>query len=664
MKTIIPSLDSKRFPPISPASRQLRLLYATVIGILLSATSLTLVNAQDQHDHHSHGEMKKPEAPKIFLDKSPRVVEYQLKRLDNQRLLMVERETSDAKYIPVYSAILIRVGMTAQYREEALLALAELKEADPFTILIDGISKLDPKKLDDRKTSAQLIQMSLNRMPSELLAAADTLKDASISSKEMVRIFAFAALLTAEQGDLCFSLATKSDDALASLLNAFEFATDSGEKNKQMPAVINALRSNDNLLIKNAAIRSLRFMTKDSEQRFLILAELFGNDALRNEATKALLTIPLEKRPDRPVEQLASKLVRFAEETPAADRTSDNFVDAMQLADQLLSALPTDIARALRGRLDAVTVRMIRIRTVEEEMRYDVPYFVVQAGKPVQIVLENHDLMPHNLVISEPGTLKEVAQAGLQAGPSGGTGGLAYVPDSRKVLFATGPVPSDSQERLTFEAPDEPGEYPYVCTFPQHWYRMYGVMVVVNDLEAWLKAPVEPANPVGNNRSFVQSWTVRDLENELDAGLKGRSLEIGKRLFNEASCLGCHRLNNEGGEIGPDLSRVVAKWKGNRRELLREVLEPSHRVDDAYQMQKVLTVDGQTFTGIKIAEDDEKVLLMASPEAKEPTSIPQDDIEAMVPSAISMMPKALLDQYTKDEIFELLSYIEKSQQTE
>ena len=64
---------------------------------------------------------------------------------------------------------------------------------------------------------------------------------------------------------------------------------------------------------------------------------------------------------------------------------------------------------------------------------------------------------------------------------------------------------------------------------------MYGVMVVVEDLDQWNKNPVEPANPIGSNRSFVQAWTIDDLKNDLELGLKGRSLEIGKRLFVEAS---------------------------------------------------------------------------------------------------------------------------------
>jgi putative heme-binding domain-containing protein len=235
---------------------------------------------------------------------------------------------------------------------------------------------------------------------------------------------------------------------------------------------------------------------------------------------------------------------------------------------------------------------------------------------------------------------------------------LPYVPDSNKVLHATGLVAADQQTRLTFDAPTVPGEYPYVCTFPQHWYRMYGVMVVVEDLNAWLKNPVPPANPIGSNRSFVQAWTVNDLHGELEAGLKGRSPEIGKRIFAEASCAGCHKIVGEGGVIGPELTELFSRWKGDRIGVLREILDPSHKVDQKYLMQKVLTADGQTITGILVSEDDDSVSLIASPEAKEPLRLARDDIDAMIPSSISMMPKALMDQYTKQEIFELLAYLE------
>lgn len=112
---------------------------------MLVASAISLP-AQHQHDHDGDGPKLAP--PKVFLDKSPRVVAYQLKRLDNQRLLMVERKTDDEKYIPVYSAILTRVGMTPQFRVEAVQALAKLTDSDPVTVLLDGIQDFDPAVRD------------------------------------------------------------------------------------------------------------------------------------------------------------------------------------------------------------------------------------------------------------------------------------------------------------------------------------------------------------------------------------------------------------------------------------------------------------------------------------------------------------------------------------
>jgi putative heme-binding domain-containing protein len=187
---------------------------------------------------------------------------------------------------------------------------------------------------------------------------------------------------------------------------------------------------------------------------------------------------------------------------------------------------------------------------------------------------------------------------------------------------------------------------------------MYGVMVVVEDLDQWNKNPTEPANPIGSNRSFVQAWNVDDLKDELDTGLRGRTPAIGEKIFVEASCKGCHKVAGEGGVIGPELTDVFARWKGDRVGVLREILDPSHKVDAKYQMQLILTTDGKTLTGIVLKEDDDNVTLMANPEAKEPILVPQDDIDDMVPAKNSMMPKALMDQYTKDELFEMMSYLE------
>lgn len=629
---------------------------AFICALICVFTSHTF--AQDHHHGGTNSGEPRIEPPKVFLDKSPRIVEYQLKRLDNQRLLMVERKTSDEKFIPVYASILSRVGMSPQFREESVDALTALQGTDAGTILVEAIAKLDPDDRDERRVARQLAGMLLKQKP-ETLQAQVTAIDAAISSdNSLLKSIGMAAMIVSQEPEAAVAKLADGDQAQLAFLSAIELVPDVKRRSAFRDDVVRLLDQSGAAAVKRAAVSALSFIRAKQDATFELIAPLFAEPALRNATVKAMLKVPADQRGEEASLKLAKSLVDYAEQTPAAKRTSAAFIDAMQLADQLMAKVPAATAKGLRARLDAVTVRVVRIKTVEEEMRYDTPFFAVQAGKSVQIVLENEDLMPHNLVITVPGALKEVAQLGLQAGPNNGWKGLQYVPESDKVLHATQMVPEHQSQSLTFTAPTEPGEYPYVCTFPQHWYRMYGVMVVVEDLDAWLKDPVEPANPIGSNRSFIQAWKVDELKDELDSGLRGRTPEIGKKVFAEASCAGCHKVSGEGGAIGPELTDVFARWKGDRVAVLREILDPSHKVDAKYAMQRILTVDGRTISGVLLKEDDDNVYLMSNPESKEPTLVAQDDIEAMVPSSVSMMPKALMDQYTKDEIFELMAYLE------
>ena len=119
-------------------------------------------------------------------------------------------------------------------------------------------------------------------------------------------------------------------------------------------------------------------------------------------------------------------------------------------------------------------------------MLYDKTLIVVEAGKPVSIVLINDDTMPHNLVITTPGSLEEIGTAAEKMPPEADSRGRLYVPKSPKVLHATTIIEAGQQTKLSFTAPKVPGDYPYVCTFPGHWRRMVGTLAVVTNVEAYL----------------------------------------------------------------------------------------------------------------------------------------------------------------------------------
>jgi azurin len=123
--------------------------------------------------------------------------------------------------------------------------------------------------------------------------------------------------------------------------------------------------------------------------------------------------------------------------------------------------------------------KVIVIKVVKNEMKYDVTNFEVKAGEQVEIVFENPDFMQHNLVIAKRGTLNTIGAAAdkLASDPKGAE--LNYVPQIPEVLFSTSLVNPQGTVKLRFTAPKEPGDYPFICTFPGHWSIMNGVMKVV-----------------------------------------------------------------------------------------------------------------------------------------------------------------------------------------
>lgn len=130
---------------------------------------------------------------------------------------------------------------------------------------------------------------------------------------------------------------------------------------------------------------------------------------------------------------------------------------------------------AFDARPDLFTVR---IGCLPERMLYDTAFFTVSPGQPVKLTLSNPDVTQHNLVIGKPGTLEELGMAGNEMAKDPGGLARGFIPDSTKILHHTKLLDQGRSETLRFEAPETPGTYPYLCTFPGHWILMKGEMIV------------------------------------------------------------------------------------------------------------------------------------------------------------------------------------------
>jgi len=85
--------------------------------------------------------------------------------------------------------------------------------------------------------------------------------------------------------------------------------------------------------------------------------------------------------------------------------------------------------------------------------------------------------MLHNIVFTTVGSGDDVGVMALNLGLNGEK--MSFVPNSPKVLFNTVLLQPGKSETIYFTAPEKPGDYPYVCTYPGHYLVMKGILKVV-----------------------------------------------------------------------------------------------------------------------------------------------------------------------------------------
>jgi putative heme-binding domain-containing protein len=165
----------------------------------------------------------------------------------------------------------------------------------------------------------------------------------------------------------------------------------------------------------------------------------------------------------------------------------------------------------------------------------------------------------------------------------------------------------------------------------------------------------QPAPPL-SSRKLVQEWTTADLQPLLPQVGRGRSFQRGRDVFYQAQCSACHRYGDKGGAVGPDLTAVATRFK--RQDLLESSTEPSKVLSEQYMNTAVETKAGQVVIGRIVEETEQKLVLRPNPLAPETVTVLKSDIETRELSKTSPMPSGLLNTFTKEEILDLLAYLE------
>src|SRR5690606_1026432 len=109
-------------------------------------------------------------------------------------------------------------------------------------------------------------------------------------------------------------------------------------------------------------------------------------------------------------------------------------------------------------------------------LQFSIARFSVKPRERIKLILNNTDDMDHNFLIVRPGSRERVVSAANNLGAAGPEAN--FIPNTADVLWAIPVTAPHEAKSIVFNAPEQEGIYPYVCTYPGHGAIMFGAMYV------------------------------------------------------------------------------------------------------------------------------------------------------------------------------------------
>jgi len=133
--------------------------------------------------------------------------------------------------------------------------------------------------------------------------------------------------------------------------------------------------------------------------------------------------------------------------------------------------------------------------------------------------------------------------------------------------------------------------------------------------------------------------------------------EQGRKIFysmlGPGNCGMCHKVNGEGGDVGPDLTTIGQQRKPE--EIMKSIMDPHADIAEEYRTRMIATKDGVYVTGT-VKREDEQTLDIVDANATLFT-IEKSRIERMSELELSLMPGNFTEILSVQEFADLIAFI-------
>jgi putative heme-binding domain-containing protein len=153
-----------------------------------------------------------------------------------------------------------------------------------------------------------------------------------------------------------------------------------------------------------------------------------------------------------------------------------------------------------------------------------------------------------------------------------------------------------------------------------------------------------------------KNYQLKDMDTLFAAELKNRNFKTGKSMYIATTCIRCHAIKGEGGNVGPDLTQIGTRF--STKDIMEAILLPSKTISDQYATTEFQLKNGKSMVGKITNQDEENYYIAQNPYVADIlVKVPKKNVLSKNYSTVSSMLPGMVNSLNAEELRDLVAYL-------
>jgi putative heme-binding domain-containing protein len=153
-----------------------------------------------------------------------------------------------------------------------------------------------------------------------------------------------------------------------------------------------------------------------------------------------------------------------------------------------------------------------------------------------------------------------------------------------------------------------------------------------------------------------KNYQIKDMDTLFAAELKNRNFKTGKSMYIATTCIRCHAIKGEGGNVGPDLTQIGTRF--STKDIMEAILLPSKTISDQYATTEFQLKNGKSMVGKITNQDEENYYIAQNPYVADIlVKVPKKNVLSKNYSTVSSMLPGMVNSLNAEELRDLVAYL-------